>query len=177
MKFRFLISLLIIFSSCTNKDFVQPNKFEINQIVKAVMDNDSINFKYQLFNKLRENRLSVEGKDYLNRMQLQYKNSVDFNELINNLSHKDKKNQDSLFILHQINTIKNIPVDSNLSNKIKLSNFTHDYKCYVFYAPILSFDMNKAYIQYFIHLDDCNSFSRRLILEKINNNWTVKKSL
>jgi hypothetical protein len=177
MKFRFLLFLLLIFS-CTNRNFEQTNKTEIKNVIKTVIENISLDTRYLVISRMSRNSLSINGHDYRDSLLPPNVYSIDFNELLNYLSSgKTIKQYDSLFVLHQIDSVKSVSFDSSVFSHNKLSYFRPENYYYEFFIPLFSNDYKKAFIQYHIGTENYDLVRKKIWLEKNNNKWVIIKKI
>ena len=102
--------------------------------------------------------------------------ALDYTDLLNNISLiNDFRQDDSLFVAYQVDSMRSIRLDTSMFKTVKTSNCRNDYNCYELYLPIFSKDMKMAYFQYHLNLNYCDSKIQKFILEKKNNNWKVIK--
>jgi len=191
---KLLITISLILSlSCQNnksgKDFLTPDKKDINDIVEAVVNQNELLFRdttilnpSPLSIDLRKLRVTVpdtgEVPPPIDLTSVSIFNL--FNALVNHQRFFDRT--DSSYFLFQNNRIKTFSIDKAVAEKLvastsfaeqqrenELNKPTHYYDLTI---PILSADNKKAYIEWTTNCSGCGG-ATAFYLEKINNKWTV----
>lgn len=172
-----LLIIILIFTCCSSKKQILPERSEVFEVLMTIEDYDSLNSDYKILNRLSKNKLSVRNKDIKDTLIPQTWYSIDYSLLVNNLSSKINREIDSVFLAYQVDSMQIIYIDSTSFSMIKKSDKKLDYNCYEFYLPLFSNDRKKAFVQYHITLDNCNEELQRYVLEKNRHKWRVIKKM
>lgn len=96
--------------------------------------------------------------------------SISYDELYLHFNdEKDiiKKNDDSIFIKLQTDTIRKFHIPNDVS--IKFNNSSSNF--YLFYLPIFSFDRQYVLIQYWRHCGSLCGSCHQILLKKVGSKW------
>ena len=195
MSKLFLIIFLFVLSSCGDNSprqvFLPPDKKDINEIVAAVINRDSLVFTKKpatdpnpipLLVDLRKIRVILtDTADVPQPMDLTTVSIFDlFNSLVNNQRFFSRT--DSSYFLFQNDSVKTYTIDKIIAEKLAYtttlveqqqkheSNKSTSY--YDLTIPIFSADNKRAYIVWTTNCLGCGG-ATAFYLEKINGEWTI----
>ena len=192
----FSITFLFILLGCdtTNpkQTFLPPDKKDINEIVEAVIKQDSSRLKNITVGDPNNVPLSIDLRKIrviltdtttdvpppIDHTQVSVFNL--FNSLVD--SQRFFSRTDSLYFFFQNDSIKTFTIDKTVAEKLAATTTLveqqqkHDsnqtIRYYDFTIPIFSADNNKAYIEWTTNCSGCGG-ATSYYLEKINSKWTV----
>ena len=183
-KLVVILFLCILFSSC-EKSKSQIVNDEINNIVEAIINQDSLKIDDVLFcNELKKTTIEipVETKDGLQFPPIP--GNIYISTLLNN-KVKGKPfftSKDSLFILSQNSDTKKIKIGNTILQKLNSTTFEKElmkkekgipYKFYEMSIPLFSKDKQKAYVQLDYRCGSLCGHGKAYYLKKVNNNWII----
>ncbi len=184
MKCYFLLSFSFLAISCSfEKSAELPTKMLINEVILNIVSEDSAMLKARIFYKIRDNYIYYPA----NRPDSippppppPVPFSISFNELsedTNVLRKSIHRLKDSIFILKQVNSIKNTELDSIPSMNVRLiKELPKEESYYRFYNPIFSADLKRAFIQYCLCHGRCFEDCYIIQLKKTTSGWVKVKS-
>lgn len=169
-----------------------PDGKEYNEIVLAIIkqDTDLINSKlletecvglYMAKLKISFNNRKPDSNNIEILTFPSYRTS--FKELLHyGIADSNNRSSDSLFLLFQNDSSRNIEIDSNIVKSVKFATteIIHEYwrvqrfGYLEFTLPILNKQMTKAFVQTNFRCNGLCGEGKLYILEKINNRWTIK---
>lgn len=188
-----IIACLFLFIGCLEnkpgKAFLPPNKKDINDIIQAVVMQDSLLFPdtdnlKQIPLSVNLRKLRVIVPDTTNNFPPPIDHSkisifTLFNSLVNHQRFFERS--DSSYFLSQNNSIDTCTIDKSITEKLAVTTLDEQQQkidsgklvhYYDLTIPILSADQMKAYIELTNNCSGCGG-ATGIYLKKANNKWIV----
>ncbi|MBS3922003.1 MAG: hypothetical protein KGZ37_02495 [Nitrosarchaeum sp.] len=188
------IAILFIFLGCDDnynpkKTFLLPDEKDINDIVEAVVNQDSMpflktNIPYPIPLSLDLRKIRVTVPDTATEVPPPVDHTtISIFNLFNSVVDYQRffERTDSSYFLFQNNSLDSFIIDKTLTKKLVTTTFSEQrqktasnlsVRYYDLTIPILSTDHRKAYIELTNNCSDCGG-ATAFYLEKINSKWTV----
>jgi hypothetical protein len=183
--FIYLFLLIACKSEKLKEKIPVPNKIEINEIVKAIVSQDSLYAQDILLSQdLRKIKISTRPHTII-QSPIDI-NSINIKELMvvkSNNQHFFSKS-DSSYILSQNDTMRTFQIDKILSKRIKLTTSIEQGKkrksgnpisFYDITIPIFSLDQKVAFVELTHNCSGLCGKAIAIFLEKINGKWIIVK--
>lgn len=198
----FLVAVLLLGCHDPKKDYPIPNRKDINEIVKAVISQQTIAVRFDSTGKAITGKLGIARFNALDGLHLDIDlsrpwstgdtalNHIDIESLFTPQRHADFMKKDSLYIVFQCHIQKDFKIDTaELPNSIftsdaKMKTIRHrsreEYFSYYYYqisVPLFSSDQKQAYVMIDSYYMRSQAAGYAFVLRKINSRWTIVKQL
>ncbi len=186
MKVCLLVSIFLLIS-CKEK-FTYVSQNDITEVVESILQFDSISLgkkgdsiQFKNWKPVQSSliKTNVYPEKYFNEDKIYNPNTEIRISSLLKITTNGKKiftSKDSMYLLAQNDTLKNVEIFNDLKDEYLVSrrkNISEDdnYSYYELSIPIFSKNKNNCYIQ--LNPNERCNLGYFFILEKINNKWTV----